>query len=520
MKPTDRLPAHAGRRPRLLLVNPFAEIKQFTSNVGFARLIGKKTGATPLALPLLAALTPSHWEVRILDEELEAIPAGVTADLVGITALCTTIDRAYRIADSFRARNMRVVLGGPYVTYNVEEALAHADSVVIGEAEHVWKDLLDHCERGTLERTYHSATPTAFNNSPLPRWNLIDTARLAALPVQVSRGCPFHCDFCLVSEMFGQAMRYRDIDNIVAEVRSLPKKTVFLVDDNLTANKAFARELMKRLAPLGIAWICQASVEIAEFPDLLADMAAAGCMHMLVGFESVNEASLAEAHKRQNSIGRYAEAIQRIHRSGIQVNASMIVGFDNDTLGEFDRIREFLHASGLWYVNLNLLDAIPGTALHGRIAAQGRWCNRPNRLTGGMFPTMHYVHMSQTDLFDKYLETMRTIYSWEDLHDRIVRLFSTGWFNRPEHNADIGLLDKIVMSLAIVWRYLVAAQPAKRRVFLSLLRLIRRRRVAPEKVVFFLLTVEGMHRLFDEITPMIPEWREEFLARDRERQSQ
>jgi radical SAM superfamily enzyme YgiQ (UPF0313 family) len=517
MNPTHRTPPPAGRRPRLLLINPFAEIKQFTSNVGFARLIGKKAGATPLALPLLASLAPAHWDVRIIDEELEPVPAGITADLVGITALCTTVDRAYKIADEFRARKVPVVLGGPYVTYNADEALSHADSVVLGEAEGVWKDLLDECERGALGRTYRSGAPAAFKNSPPPRWDLVDTGRLAALPVQVSRGCPFHCDFCLVSEMFGRTMRYRDIDDIVAEVRSLPKKTLFFVDDNLTADKAFARGLMKRLALLGIAWICQASIEVAEFPDLLAAMAAAGCMHMLVGFESVNEASLGEAHKRQNDIGRYAEAIQRIHRCGIQVNASMIVGFDNDCLDEFGRIMEFMRAAGLWYVNLNLLDAIPGTALHRRIAAEGRWCNRPNRLTGGMFPTMRYARMSQTALFDAYLETMRTMYSWEDLHDRIVKLFSTGWFNRPEHNADIGLLDKITMSCAMVWRYLVSARPAKRRVFLSLFRLIRTRRVAPEKVVFFLLTVEGIHRLFDEITPMIPEWREQFLARDREK---
>ncbi len=514
MQPADHASTKSGARPRLLLINPFAEIKQFISNIGFARLIGKRAGTTPLALPLLAALAPAHWDVRIIDEELEAIPPDIAADLVGITALTTTIDRAYRIADSFRTRGIKVVMGGPTVTCNPDEALTHADCVVVGEAERVWKDLLDGAEHGTLERVYRSPAPPAYERSPVPRWDLIDTEKIAALSVQVSRGCPFCCDFCLVSQLFGRTMRYRDIDDIMAEIQSLPKKTLFFVDDNLTANKEFARALMKRLAPLGVLWIAQVSIEIADFPDLLADMAAAGCMHVLVGLESVNEASLGEAHKRQNNIERYAEAIRTIHRAGIQVNVSMIVGFDNDTLAEFARIREFLHAADVWYVNLNILDAIRGTALFRRIVSEGRWCNRENRLTGGMFPTFRYKNMSQTELFGAYFETLRAVYSWDDLLPRIARLFATGWFTRPERNRDIRVRDKLRMTLGIIRRFLVDAEPAKRRIFLELFRLIRTRKVAPEKVVFFLLTVEGIHRLYADIEPMLPQWRATIAARD------
>ncbi|HMD67484.1 MAG TPA: cobalamin-dependent protein, partial [Chitinivibrionales bacterium] len=269
MQPADHASPNSGARPRLLLINPFAEIKQFIANIGFAKLIGKRAGTTPLALPLLAALAPAHWDVRIIDEELEAITPGIAADLVGITALTTTIDRAYRIADSFRARGIKVVMGGPTVTCNPDEALTHADCVVVGEAEHVWNDLLDGAEHGTLKKVYQSAAPAGYKHSPVPRWDLIDTEKIAALSVQVSRGCPFCCDFCLVSQLFGRTMRYRDIDDIMAEIQSLPKKTLFFVDDNLTANKEFARALMKRLAPLGVLWIAQVSIEIADFPDLL-----------------------------------------------------------------------------------------------------------------------------------------------------------------------------------------------------------------------------------------------------------
>ena len=192
----------------------------------------------------------------------------------------------------------------------------------------------------------------------------------------------------------------------------------------------------------------------------------------------------------------------------------MIVGFDNDTLDEFDKIHDFIHAAGLWYINLNILDAIPGTKLHRRIVEEGRWVNRPNRFTGGMFPTIKYKHMSQADLFDKYMETMRLLYSWDDLHDRIVGLFSSGSFSRPERNPDIPLADKIIMTFKIIWVFFIAAAPAKRRLFLALFRLIRQRHVTPEKVVFFLLTAEGMNRLTRELLRNVPVWREKFAAMD------
>jgi hypothetical protein len=506
-------PAHS-RKPRLLLINPYAEIKQYVSNTGFAWLIGKKATTTPLALPLLAALTPDHWDVRIIDEELETLPPDINADIAGITALSNTVDRAFEIADALRSRGIKVVMGGPNVSCNVDEALRHADCVVIGEAEEVWKSCLDDCENGRLAKTYKASGPASYKTSPRPRWDLIDAKCLAAIPVQVSRGCPHHCDFCLVSELFGTAMRYRDVDDVIDEINSLPLKTIFFVDDNLTANKEYAARLMKRIKPLGIQWMSQASIELANHPDLLSEMAAAGCMHLLIGFESVNEASLGEAHKRQNDIAAYAGAVRAIHERGIHVNASMIVGFDNDTLDEFDKISSFIHAANLWYVNLNLLDAVPGTALHRRIAAEGRWVNRPDRLTGGMFPTIRYMHMTQVELFDRFMETMQRLYSWDDLHDRITALFSTGWFNMPEHNRDLSLLDKVLMSVKILWSFYIVAGTAKRRVFLSLFRLIRQRRVTPEKVVFFLLTVEGVNNLTRRLLVDVPAWRKLFAATD------
>jgi hypothetical protein len=406
-------------------------------------------------------------------------------------------------------------MGGPHVSVCTEEALGHADCVVKGEAENVWAAVLDDFEHRQLKRTYQTAAPAEYRRSPMPRWDLVDTGKLTAMIVQVSRGCPHHCEFCLVSELFGHTMRYREVDDVIAEVANLPLKTIFFADDNLTANKAYARELVRRLKPLGVEWFCMASIEIAEFPDLLRDMADSGCMHILIGFESLNPASLAETGKRQNRAEKYTAAIRKIHDAGITVNASMIVGFDTDTLEEYDRIHRFLDDASFWYVNLNILDVIPGSRLFKRIEAAGRWYGRPPEFSGGMFPAMHYNHVSQLAMFEKNLAMIKRVYSCEDLHDRVIRMFSTGTFARRFDNPDVTAVQKITMTFRLVWAYLVVGDRHQRRLFLDLFALMRRKKVAVEKIVFLLATVEGIRRYLADLEPYLDKWREKIRGFDK-----
>jgi hypothetical protein len=501
--------------PDILLINPFQAIKQYSTNIGLARLSGKKTGSSPLALPLLAALTPAHLSVRILDEEIEPLTERLRPRLVGITAMTTNIHRGYEVADLFRARGIAVIMGGPYVSVCPEEAQAHADCVVIGEAEELWPRILADFEAGRLQKRYRTDGFIPFARAPQPRWDLVDTRQMAAIPVQVSRGCPFHCEFCLVSELYGHAMRYRAIDDVVAEVAALPLKTVFFVDDNLTSDKKYARELMRRLKPLRIQWFCMASIELAGFPDLLELMAASGCMHVLVGFESLNPESLAEAEKVQNRAERFTEAVAAFHRAGINVNASMIVGFDHDRPDEYERLYRFLHQTGIWYPNISILDVIPGSRLYRRIVDQGRWYGRPSEFSGGMFPVMHYRNCSQLELFDANFAFIKRIFEWDDLRRRIVPLFGSGTFRRSYHNRNVAVWKKVAMTFQLIWIYLIRAAPAKRRLFLELFALVRSRTVDVEKVVFFLLTIEGTNRQLEILQKDLAQWRERIKQYDK-----
>ncbi len=264
---------------------------------------------------------------------------------------------------------------------------------------------------------------------------------------------------------------------------------------------------MRRLKPLGILWFCMASLELAEHPDLLKEMAEAGCLHVLIGFESVNAESLREAQKRQNRVERFGQAIEKFHQAGIEVNASFVVGFDHDTLEQYDSIHRFLVENDLWYANLNVLDVIPGTQLHRRVLAEGRWYGRPSDFSGGMFPVMHYAKVGQFELFDANMAAIEHYYSFEDLEERAVRHFGNGNFAHENPNPEIGLLGKVWLSLKLAAIYLLSGNPVKRRLFLRLFRLMREKKVAPGKLVFFLFTVEGVHRQLALLKQRFPEWR-------------
>ena len=227
-----------------------------------------------------------------------------------------------------------------------------------------WKIL----RKGNLKSRYTADPKTDYHRPKPPRWDLIDMDKIFQVAVQITRGCPFNCDFCLVSNIFGRQMRFRDIGNVIEEIKNLPSKYVFFVDDNLTINKRYAHELIHQLKPLGISWACMASIDVADDEVLLKEMAESGCFNILIGFESLNPESLDEMHKEHNRGGeKFVEAIQKIHRAGIHINASFIVGFDNDTLAEFDRIFDFTMQTSMPNVNLHLLAAPPGSELNARL---------------------------------------------------------------------------------------------------------------------------------------------------------
>jgi radical SAM superfamily enzyme YgiQ (UPF0313 family) len=364
---------------------------------------------------------------------------------------------------------------------------------VIGEAENAWEHCLEDFEKGNLKSRYIADPKTDYRRPKPPRWDLIDMDKIFQVAVQITRGCPFNCDFCLVSNIFGRQMRFRDIGNVIEEIKNLPSKYVFFVDDNLTINKPYAHELIHQLKPLGISWACMSSIDVADDEALLREMAESGCFNILIGFESMNPESLDEVHKKHNRGGeKFVGAIQKIHRAGIQINASFIVGFDNDTLAEFDRIFDFTMQTSMPNVNLNLLAAPPGSELNARLKREGRLFTVLESIGNGAFPSIHYANMGQLELYDHYMETLRRLYSFDTILKKAKMLFSEGTFTRP--GGSIPLFTRLRITFVIFREYLFSKDRNRRALFFYLMGLIRKKRIAVDKAFSFMLSMLSAHR--------------------------
>jgi len=385
-----------------------------------------------------------------------------------------------------------VVLGGTYATFMPDDALEHADAIVKGEAEDSWERLLVDFADGKLERVYEKDERVSFTRSPFPRWDLIRTDDIMTLGVETSRGCPYRCEFCLVNQMFGTKMRYREVDDVIAEIESLPLKRVFFVADNFTIRKSYAWEIVRRLEPLQVSWVCQASIDIAREDELLEAMARAGCTSILVGFESLDPAVLKEAKKTHNKIEEFESAIAKIHSKGMHCLSSFIVGFDGDTLESFDRIFDFAERNNILFTMINALSVAPGTQLHDRIEREGRLCDVDRSFKNGLFPCIHYNHISQIDMLETFFDTLERSVSYETLHRRALAVFEGGAFAQPDAD-DVPLADKVTSVGLLLKRFLLTRDSHKRRLFLDLIDLVRHKKLAPEKLALFLLSMEAFN---------------------------
>jgi len=477
-------------------------------------MFGKRRLMIPLALPTVAALTPDHYRIRIFDEEIGTLPKHEKPDVVGITTLAATGNRAFELGDHYRAMGSKVIYGGPYASFMQEEALRHGDCVIAGEAEGKWEQALADFENGCLKPVYESASYVPYKSQKPPRWDLVNMKRIFQVAIQVSRGCPFNCDFCLVSKNFGRKMRYRDIGNVVEEIRSAPSKYFFFVDDNLTINKKYAKELMRAIIPLKISWGCMCSLDVATDEELLGLMAEAGCFNILVGFESLNPDSLDESQKHHNRGGSiYEEAIRKIHAAGIHINASFVVGFDHDTAEEFDRISEFTMQHHLPNVNLHLLNAPPGTETHRKLKEEGRLFACDPELGVGHFPTLHYMNMSQIEIFDNYMATVEKLYSFETIRRKGEALLGNGAFTRS--GGEISAFMKARLSWITFKEFVLTTDPDRRALFWFIMDLIRARQVAIDKGLGFLLSMLGYHRHIKSHRRNMEEYRRIVMAQDK-----
>ncbi len=334
----------------------------------------KKAVLPPLGIAMVAALTPPEVEVSLTDENVTFIDFQKEIDLVGIMALTVTAPRAYEIADNFRARGVKVILGGAHPSALPEEASQHADAVVIGEAEGIWPGLINDFKANKLQRVYRQDKRPSLVNLPMPRRDLLaEGAYTIKQTLSATRGCPYSCSFCSVSTFFGHTYRCRPVEEILQEIETFNKrKLVGFVDDNIVGNPKFAKDLFRALIPYKIKWGAQASVMVARDDELLKLAAASGCIVLFIGFETLSPANLAAIGKKVNVVDEYETVIKKIHSQGIAIHGFFILGLDEDDEDVFERTIRFAQKMRLESSQFAWPVPYPGTALYESLDKAGR----------------------------------------------------------------------------------------------------------------------------------------------------
>ncbi len=390
-----------------------------------------------LALPLLAALSPPDVAISFTDDLLTPInldKALKKVDLVGITVLTKTALRAYEIADAYRKKGTPVVLGGIHPTALPEEAKEHADSVVIGEAEEVWPQLIEDVRTRNLKTFYRQEGYTELSKIPIPRRNILPSKGYFHLDVvQVTRGCPFHCEFCTVQKFFGETYRFRPISDVVEEVRRLPHRWMMFNDDNIIGDPSYSKEFLKALIPLKKKWFGQASLSGLKKVEHIELLAKSGCKTLFIGFESLSKINLRRSRKFQNDPSEYREIIESLHHFGIAICGSFVFGFDEDDPSVFEETVAFAIQTKLFSAVFALLTPYPETAFYQRVKNEGRlvqdrwWLlKRPEESAPYFLP----MKMSAEGLREGWKRAWKEFYAFPSIWKRFHWDYSPTFINR------------------------------------------------------------------------------------------
>jgi radical SAM superfamily enzyme YgiQ (UPF0313 family) len=413
---------------KILLINPeFPDTYwSFRHALPFER---KRCAFPPLGLLTVSALLPKQWERRLVDLNVRSLKASDIewADMVFVTGMLVQKESLHEAVRRCKAKGKRVVLGGPYVTTTIED-LPDADHIFIGEAESTLPQFIDDLERGETKKSYKALERPPLSTTPVADFHLADMKRYSAMSVQYSRGCPFNCEFCDIIEIYGRVPRTKSNQQILAELDALLRLgwrgTVFIVDDNFIGNKKNVRLLMPDLAAWQernghpFSFLTEASVNLADDHELLADMQHAGFRRVFLGIETPVEESLKEAQKTQNR-GNLLDSVKRIQSYGMEVMAGFIVGFDNDPADIFERQIDFIRESAIPLAMVGLLTALPDTQLWRRLEKEGRLLGESSGNNTNC--ALNFVpKMDAALLVEGYQSIMRTIYKPSEYYHRAL----------------------------------------------------------------------------------------------------
>ncbi len=470
----------------------------------------------PLGLLTLAALTPPEFPVTLCDENVgEKVDFDTDAQIVCITGYIIQIKRVLELADEFRARGKTVVLGGPMVNLLPEECRPHCDVLFEGEAEYTWPRFLKEYTAGKHADHYVEHEKIHLPDSPPPRLDVLK-GRYAHGIVQCTRGCPFTCEFCDIIVMYGRKMRFKPVEQVMAEVRAWHRRgvmQVFFADDNFVGNRAYAKELLRALADWNrkqrrpLSFYTQASVDMARDDELLGLLRDANFISVFIGIESPRKESLHETKKLQNERIDLVEAIHKIQSHNLFISAGMIVGFDSDDPAIFDEQYEFLQAAQIPIVMLSVLLAVPKTPLYNRLKAAGRLLtadptgtDRSHYVGTAGGTNFHPLHMTREELKEGQQRLYQRLYSPEAFSARLMG--NLGRFNNVTYRPEPPRPGTLLVLGRLARHYWRKGPAARRFFFGSLWRAVRHSsRLIAQTSIYM-----GMYLHFSKVHGKVMDW--------------
>jgi radical SAM superfamily enzyme YgiQ (UPF0313 family) len=420
--------------PRLLLINPSHGHKHLGST--------SATTWPPLHLPYLAAVTPRHYQIEVIDENIEPFQPR-KADIVGVTAYTPSVYRAYQLAQVYRKKSIPTIMGGIHVSMMPDEAMRYCDSVVVGEAENIWPKVLEDFEAGKLQKQY-TGTWADMESLPIPRRDILQNPYYRWGSIQTSRGCPMNCSFCSVTAFNGRRFRRRNLDSVIEELEQIPQKWISMNDDNIIGygkkDMEWIYSFFSRILEKGIKknFFAQASILFGENRKLIRLAARAGLKVVFSGIESINPKTLQSYRKIINlenlQQGRYKELISNIRKEGIVFFGGFVIGSDDDDRSVFYPTLKFIQSSRIDILQTSKLTPLPGTPLWNSLQKEGRILthNFPKDWEEYRFSRLVFkpVKISIEDAYEGFVYLRKRYYSfWETLKRTFYTLIATKSIN-------------------------------------------------------------------------------------------
>lgn len=369
---------------------------------------------------LLAALTPSRHQVRVVEEYHRRVDLDSDADLVAISAQIMQFDRAVDLSRAYRARGKNVVLGGYLPSMLPERCRGLFDAVVIGEGDEVWLDVLADAERGKLKPEYRPAAPVDLAKLPVPRYDLLDRFRVTAYPVQATRGCPFKCGYCSIASVWQGGYRKRPVDQVARDVAATGSRNINFCDDNLCEDIKYTSRLFDALMGMKLRWGTQTTINVAKHPELLRKAKDSGCVMMALGVETLDMRNLEAVDKEWSVVDRYAEAFQRIADAGITPQALIIFGLPDDRLDTFERTVRYLEKVRIPIAQFFIMTPYPGTPSGEQVWKAGKvFDERLSRLREP-YVVFKPDHLSPEELRAGWWRALEDFYSLRSIAKRVL----------------------------------------------------------------------------------------------------